>query len=69
MLEYRLIIPVFGFKNKSLKQSLKFLINDSRLKELLRYSDRNSMAHSREVRLPFLSHKLVEFVFSLMLRE
>ena len=23
------------------------------------------MAHSREVRLPFLSHKLVEFVFSL----
>jgi asparagine synthase (glutamine-hydrolysing) len=35
------------------------------LKELLRYADRNSMAHSREVRLPFLSHKLVEFVFSL----
>lgn len=53
------------FKNPSLKQSLKFLINDSRLKELLRYSDRNSMAHSREVRLPFLSHELVEFVFSL----
>ncbi len=35
------------------------------LEELLRYADRNSMAHSREVRLPFLSHKLVEFVFSL----
>jgi asparagine synthase (glutamine-hydrolysing) len=35
------------------------------LKELLRYADRNSMAHSREVRLPFLSHKLVEFIFSL----
>lgn len=35
------------------------------LKELLRYADRNSMAHSREVRLPFLNHKLVEFVFSL----
>ena len=33
------------------------------LKELLRYADRNSMAHSREVRLPFLSQKLVEFVF------
>jgi asparagine synthase (glutamine-hydrolysing) len=32
---------------------------------LLRYADRNSMAHGREVRLPFLSHKLVEFVFSL----
>ncbi|MBL1280568.1 MAG: asparagine synthase (glutamine-hydrolyzing) [Fluviicola sp.] len=32
---------------------------------LLRYADRNSMANSREVRLPFLYHKLVEFVFSL----
>lgn len=35
------------------------------LEELLRYADRNSMAHSREVRLPFLQHKLVEFLFSL----
>jgi asparagine synthase (glutamine-hydrolysing) len=26
------------------------------LEELLRYADRNSMAHGREVRLPFLSH-------------
>lgn len=35
------------------------------LHTLLRYADRNSMAHSREVRLPFLDHRLVEFVFSL----
>lgn len=35
------------------------------LEELLRYADRNSMAHGREVRLPFLSHQLVEFLFSL----
>ena len=35
------------------------------LEELLRYADRNSMAHSREVRLPFLSHELVQFIFSL----
>ena len=35
------------------------------LEELLRYADRNSMAHGREVRLPFLNHQLVEFVFSL----
>ncbi len=35
------------------------------LEELLRFADRNSMAHGREVRLPFLSHKLVEFIFSL----
>lgn len=35
------------------------------LEELLRYADRNAMVHGREVRLPFLSHELVEFVFSL----
>jgi len=35
------------------------------LEELLRLADRNSMAHSLEVRLPFLSHPLVEFLFTL----
>ncbi len=35
------------------------------LEELLRYADRNSMAHGREVRLPFLSHELVEYLFAL----
>jgi asparagine synthase (glutamine-hydrolysing) len=35
------------------------------LEELLRFADRNSMAHGVEVRLPFLSHPLVEFLFSL----
>ncbi len=35
------------------------------LEELLRYADRSSMAHGRELRLPFLSHKLVEFIFKL----
>ena len=35
------------------------------LEELLRYADRNSMTHSREVRLPFLNHELVEFIFTL----
>jgi len=35
------------------------------LPTLLRYGDRNSMAHSREVRLPFCDHRLAEFVFSL----
>jgi asparagine synthase (glutamine-hydrolysing) len=34
------------------------------LEKLLRFSDRNAMAFSREVRLPFLFHDLVEFVFS-----
>jgi len=35
------------------------------LQELLRYADRNSMAHGCEVRLPYLNHHLVEFIFSL----
>ncbi len=35
------------------------------LEELLRYADRNSMAHGVEVRLPFLNHELVQFIFSL----
>lgn len=48
-----------------LNMDLKNSTTRAGLKELLRYGDRNSMAHSREVRLPFLSHKLVEFTFSL----
>jgi len=35
------------------------------LPSLLRYCDRNSMAHSVEARLPFLDHRLVELCFSL----
>lgn len=48
-----------------LNDILYFNTMQSGLQELLRYADRNSMAHSREVRLPFLSHELVEFIFSL----
>lgn len=35
------------------------------LPELLRYADRSSMAHSREVRLPFLDRRIAQFAFSL----
>jgi asparagine synthase (glutamine-hydrolysing) len=35
------------------------------LEELLRYADRNAMHVGLETRLPFLSHELVEFIFSL----
>ena len=37
----------------------------SQLPALLRYEDRNSMAHSVETRLPFLDHRLVEYAFRL----
>jgi asparagine synthase (glutamine-hydrolysing) len=35
------------------------------LQELLRYGDRNSMASSRELRQPFLDHRLAELAFAL----
>ncbi len=35
------------------------------LESLLRYEDRNSMAHSIETRLPFLDFRIVNFVMSL----
>jgi asparagine synthase (glutamine-hydrolysing) len=62
-----------GFNGKSFNKPQVSKLNDilyyntcrSGLSELLRYADRNSMAHGREVRLPFLSHELVEFIFSL----
>lgn len=48
-----------------LNDILYFNTCQSGLQELLRYADRNSMAHGCEVRLPFLSHKLAEYCFSL----
>ncbi len=50
---------------RTLEDILYFNTFNFGLEELLRYADRNSMAHSCEVRLPFLQHELVEFVFSL----
>jgi asparagine synthase (glutamine-hydrolysing) len=52
-------------KVSSLRKLLWWHTTRKGLAELLRYADRNSMAHSREVRLPFLDHNLVEFVFQL----
>lgn len=52
-------------KVSSLRKLLWWNTTREGLVELLRYADRNSMAHSREVRLPFLDHNLVEFVFKL----
>lgn len=48
-----------------LSKDLKYNTLTYGLQDLLRFCDRNSMAFSREVRLPFLSHQLVEFLFSL----
>ncbi|RYG00102.1 MAG: asparagine synthase (glutamine-hydrolyzing), partial [Chitinophagaceae bacterium] len=58
-----------GFPDKPVINNLNDILfhhtTQSGLNELLHYADRNSMAHGREVRLPFLNHELVQFVFSL----
>jgi asparagine synthase (glutamine-hydrolysing) len=48
-----------------LNDILCFDVMEMGLEELLRYADRNSMAHGIEVRLPFLNHELVSFAFTL----
>lgn len=48
-----------------LNDMLYFNTMQQGLGELLHYADRNSMAFGREMRLPFLSHELAEFIFSL----
>jgi asparagine synthase (glutamine-hydrolysing) len=50
---------------KSLNDILYFNTMQMGLSELLRFADRNSMAHGCEVRLPFLNHELVSYAFSL----
>lgn len=47
------------------RQALFTSVTTSVLPTLLRYADRNSMAFGREVRLPYLDHRLVEFAFTL----
>ena len=47
---------------QDLQTALRVTLLTSSLPALLRYEDRNSMAHSIESRVPFLTPRLVEFV-------
>ena len=49
----------------TLRARLKADLTLGHLQELLRYADRNAMAFSRESRLPFLDHRLVELCATL----
>ena len=53
-----------GFRT-DLDQMLASTLTRTMLPALLRYADRNSMAFGREVRLPYLDHRLVELAFTL----
>ncbi len=50
---------------RSLGEYCVILTRSTNLPMLLRYEDRNSMAHGIEARVPFLDHRLVEFALRL----
>ena len=51
--------------DERLRRQYHLILAEHGLPELLRYEDRNSMAHSLEARVPFLDYRLVELLFSL----
>lgn len=63
VLEHRL--EKVNLKETNFEQTLSNLVHETNLPALLRYSDRNSMYHSLEIRVPFLETDLVNFILSL----
>lgn len=56
---------LLGPHRDHLRQELLEALTETSLPMLLRYEDRNSMAHSIESRVPFLTPELAQFVLSL----
>jgi asparagine synthase (glutamine-hydrolysing) len=59
------IAPDLPRRRTLLHDRLEQTVTDLSLPALLRFADRNSMAHSVESRVPFLTTRLAEFVLSL----
>jgi asparagine synthase (glutamine-hydrolysing) len=57
--------PVKTRTRLMLQEQLYETLSESSLPMLLRYEDHNSMAHSIESRVPFLTYKLAEFILAL----
>ena len=55
----------FGDSGEVLREQLYRAVTQGSLPALLRYEDRNSMAHSIESRVPFLTPPLVQFLLTL----
>jgi asparagine synthase (glutamine-hydrolysing) len=58
-------IKEYAASNNNLFSLQKLEIEHTTLPSLLRYEDKNSMAHSVETRLPFLDYRLLEFNLSI----
>jgi asparagine synthase (glutamine-hydrolysing) len=54
----------FGFKDP-VRQAAAVDLLHAKIPRGLRFNDRVSMAHSRELRVPFLDHRLAEFAFGI----
>ena len=57
--------PIRAGSGPRLRRALHQILTVTSLPSLLRYGNRNSMAFSREARLPFLDHRVVEFAYAL----
>ncbi|MDQ0458362.1 asparagine synthase (glutamine-hydrolyzing) [Rhizobium paknamense] len=58
------MIPDFSFEDP-IRQAAAIDLLHTKVPRSLRFNDRLSMAHSRELRVPFLDHRLAEFAFGI----